>query len=1115
MRGRHRVPGLVVAGVVIASVLTVLSSPAPVLAGAQGSLPSVNPKVVRDGDRWVSVTDGVSLSAPGARACNPSDTTWSDGFAHVPYRVGPAPAQMEDCWSGDAMPDGPAAWADRAAGSVTSPTLAQIGTNWWLAYTAIRAGTGQRCIGLAVSNAPTGPAWIHAGQPLVCPAGGLWAGDPELFYDRQAAAWFLLWRDEANACDQRIRVQRFDPSTGLLTGTPRELLVATTPALGFDEVGGWGLCPGGLRHDIGSPAMVRADSGELWLLFSANDPASANYATGWALCGGGAPTEGTSCVVPNALDPASRYKPMWGARARTAPQPGVDASPVLGFPDLPGFGGLSLAVANPTAAGTQPVHAVSQFRWPAAPNPRLQFSTRLDTTSGVPALFDSAVVQWHGAPGTFGNLPNMSRTVTGQSLSTRAVDGFAWPPGRDGIFNEVTADGTIFVSGNDQNAGFFGQSADDLVVGAYDPRYSSWTNVKVRTSGGSETIAPLPSSQVSPERWGWHPEVWGEHLAGASVGDVQAVDNGNAVLFSTMVGYPFPYYDRPAPAEGVWPTFGIISRGPDNRWQVRSGPGWTNQWTGAQIAATVPRNPAQPTVPSVSERACPPMTGHPAGFTSCRGPNEMALLPASRDVIVALYAGDGGGAGTTGLMSLRITPGAGGRYDVRVTGFYQLPVISNPVTPDPNDHIIMAAKSVEVDPTSTVGDERFVLLSDLFTEDDGNPDTIPFYAGPSTAIEFSYDSRTGAIRPVSAPVLGPDRETPTSGLSGIGVAKYDTDGNLWTFGRRLTIYAKENGQRRITTPQCFDPAVPMERQFFRDTVTGAEIWGRVCQPHYEFDQFTTTNPFVIYQLAEDPATKTMVVQHTFVSADLHAIRRTGTGANMSFTISQVTEPGRRELPKIDGGVLEQRPGVFDRTGRYWFSIDHRPPQRPEVVFPDGPDPGTFPDKIRPGVVPRTPAAHWIASVDVASLFESEAAMLPSTAIEAEHSTTAGTMRTIRADGTAVISPLVRPRPCSVIFGCPGYEVERSASSPGPVDHLLWAPTAGAYRLSYFVNGAAGATISASIDGGAPSATSVATAGAWTTVPGPTVQLRRGTNRLRLSSPAGSGTWALGTISVTR
>jgi hypothetical protein len=213
----------------------------PAFAGALGSLPSTNPTLVFDdrpgstNDRWISLSDSESLldaqsrPRPLATPCDPNDTAaWAKGWANVPYRVGPTPAQLRGCWEGDAMPGGPPGWARNAAGSVTSPTIGRINT-WVLFYTAVRADDGRRCIGAAVSQSPVGPGWIHS-TPLVCPS-GVSAYDPQLYYDRQTNGWYLLWAEDVAPCGSRIRIQALD-GNGALTGTPRTLLTATTPGLG-------------------------------------------------------------------------------------------------------------------------------------------------------------------------------------------------------------------------------------------------------------------------------------------------------------------------------------------------------------------------------------------------------------------------------------------------------------------------------------------------------------------------------------------------------------------------------------------------------------------------------------------------------------------------------------------------------------------------------------------------------------------------------------------------------------------------------------------------------------------------------------------------------------------
>jgi arabinan endo-1,5-alpha-L-arabinosidase len=374
---------------ILAAMVAALLSAAPAAEAVPlGSLRSADPTLVRDGTRWVALSTNESLGAPYAKACDPNDPVWDKGFAYVPVRIGSAPDQLADCWAGDALPSGPGPWATRPWVNLQwAPSLAQINGVWWLFYATQRAGSGQQCIGVAAGDRATGPNWLHPASPLVCPSGGRWAIDPEIFYDRQTQAWYLLWREDPGPCDSFLHVQRFNPGTGLLTGTVRRLMTATTPALGFDEIPGVGSCPGGISHIIENPTMVRADSGELWLFFSANAWDSANYATGWALCGTASPVVGGQCALVNALPGGARNRPIWGSSGRTAVTPG-DPTPYEAFPDLPGLGGMSLATPDPTAAAPQTVYATGHILWGDPSRLRTQVVFRLDTRDVVPHLVE-------------------------------------------------------------------------------------------------------------------------------------------------------------------------------------------------------------------------------------------------------------------------------------------------------------------------------------------------------------------------------------------------------------------------------------------------------------------------------------------------------------------------------------------------------------------------------------------------------------------------------------------------------------------------------------------------------------------------------------------------------
>ena len=1039
---------------------------APAEASPQGSLRAADPTLVRDGDTWVSLSTNESLSAPFAAACNPTDPVWNKGFAFIPYRVGPAPDQLGDCWGGDALPGGPGPWADRPPKVgmwLWAPTMARIGNAWWLFYVARKANSGQQCIGVAAGDRATGPNWLHPAQPLVCPANGWWAIDPEIFYDRQTQAWYLLWDSGP------LNIQRFDPATASLVGPVRALLSESHPDLRFDEFLN---SNGQLEQVIENPTMVRADSGELWLFFSANAWASGNYATGWALCGRAVPTNGGGCALVNSFDPASRYRPWWGWSHRTAPVAGVDARPVNAFPDVPGFGGLSIAVPNPTAAGPQPVYATAHMFWGGSSNLRTQFVFRLDTTGVLPALYEPGVVTIHGRDGSFG-ADLGGTTPSGHLLATRAVPGWGWPAGHNGIFNAVTADGTMFVQGGNTDI------ADDMVAaGVYDPRANEWTTVRAKTSLGFDTVAPFVENGTT-----FH--------GGASAWDVQVVGDGNAVAFTNLFGVPWPpYFDRRRiPAEGVWPSFGIIAK-VNGRWQV------VDQWSAAQLAVSNPDS-------DVDTRACAPYEGMPGGTSICGGPNEMAVFPRSRDLIVALYAGDGRRS-SGGLMALRVTgPNMAGHFAVRIVGFYAYPDVPdiNPPNPVRPGNLGIAIKTVETDPTSPPGDERFSVVADIWhADDDGDPSTVPPGLDPSVTQEFSYNAATGEIRPVSAPfIVGPAG----TGFRGVHGGIYDYQGNMWALSNGVVIYSTVDGRRKLGGPACpFDPSRWNSRpESYTTTSGGRTVWGQTCAPDYEISQSRDVGGGGFFgnflQLAEDPVTRTIVGVDTWDTGNVMAIRHSGTGLAKTFTIGNLVDTGRNLLPRQ--GPPEQRPPAFDRTGRMWVTFHIWPPAPGHTAVID----------------------HWIASVELARLFDPVPVSLPRTVgasatVQAEHTVTTGMQA--RPPGPGGIIPIdatAHMLRCTGACANDGIAGDGYMSADGTAEYTVYVPATGAYRIAYRVRGmAAQSAIQLSV-GSLTNTTAVNTAGAWSTVTGPTVTLGAGVQRLRLSPPTGGGNWYLNWFTLTR
>ncbi|HZM79751.1 MAG TPA: family 43 glycosylhydrolase [Candidatus Limnocylindrales bacterium] len=1002
-----------------ASLLTsMLTAPQPVAAGAaQGSLRAADPTLVQDGDTWVSLSTNESLSVPFANVCDPADPVWSKGFAYLPYRTGPAPDRLGDCYGGDVMPGGPGPWADRppTVGMwLWAPSMAHIGNAWWLFYVARKKNSGQQCIGVAAGDRSTGPSWLHPAQPLLCPPNGSWAIDPEIFYDRQTQAWYLLWDSGA------LNIQRFDPATASLAGPVRALISESHPDVRFDEFG--------TSQVIENPTMVRADSGELWLFFSANAWASNNYATGWALCGRAGPTEGGGCVPINSLDPAgSRYRPWWGYSQRTAPVAGVNAKPLMAFPDLPGLGGMSV----------QGNYATAHIFWGGSSNLRTQATFKLDTSGVAPALYEPDVVTIHGRDGTFGSQLLGASVPSGQSLSTRAVPGWGWPLGHNGIFQTMTDGGALVVQGNQTDI------ADDMVVaGIYETGANQWSTVKAKTSKGFDTVASFIENGKT-------------YHGGAMAWDVQAL--GDRVAFTNMFGVPWPsYLDRKRiPVEGVWPSFGIVAK-VNGRWQV------ARQYSAAQLAVSNPDS-------DVDERACAPYAGLPDATSLCGGLNELALLPRSRDLIVALYAGDGLRT-SGGLMAIRVNA----QNEAKIVGYYAYPEVPDVNPPDPArpGKLGIAIKTVEVDPSSQPGDERFSVVADIWhTDNDGDPATIPPGLDPSVTQEFSYNSATGEIKPTSAPFIA-GLSVDGTRFRGIHGGIYDHQGNMWTYADGMLVYSGG--------PHCpFDlNRWQTSPQSYTTTALGKTVWGQTCAPDYDIGQAKEVGGGGYFgnflQLAEDPVSKAIVGVDTWDTGNVIAIQHAGTGRSKTFTVGQLVDTGRNLLPRQ--GPPEQRPPVFDKTGRMWFAVHIWPPSEGYGQVLD----------------------HWVVSVDVPQLFPPAALGLPR--IQAEQTFFLGTReRSPRPDGVIPIDVEGQ------MLRAPGGGFMRTA---GAVEYRVWAPAAGSYRLEFQVRGTG--TISTTVGSSAYS-TPVDAPTSWRLVTGPTVALTKGVNTIRLS---GSG-WSLDWFTLTK
>ena len=188
------------------------------------------------------------------------------------------PPINEDRFYNDAMPS-PASWgADVNPGSkmpkqVWAPGVERFGDTYVAFYTIrTRISPARYCISFATSSSPEGPFVDRSSGPFVCDADPVGSIDPEPFVDPATGTPHLIWKSEGvvGSTPTRIWSRQLTPSgTGFAAGSTQRELLRTSQ--------GWE------GNVIENPSMVRS-GGQLYLFYSGNEFASADYATGYATC---------------------------------------------------------------------------------------------------------------------------------------------------------------------------------------------------------------------------------------------------------------------------------------------------------------------------------------------------------------------------------------------------------------------------------------------------------------------------------------------------------------------------------------------------------------------------------------------------------------------------------------------------------------------------------------------------------------------------------------------------------------------------------------------------------------------------------------------------------------
>ena len=681
---------------------------------------------------------------------------------------------------------------------------------------------------------------------------------------------------------------------------------------------------------------------------------------------------------------------------------------------------------------------------------------------GRPATPDGTVAVY-GQGGTFGvgqrDLPS------GQSMAYRLVPGWAAPPGVMASETVVADDGTVIWGSRSLNNNIDLPTSSELVLGTYQPAANRNVVERVRTSTGRTEVRDPHGRPAAP-----------------SITGLQK--HGRSVVFTASSGI----FQQDLATTGAWPVLGVMTI-VDGRWRV------TSQWTGRQLREAGG---------SAGAAACPARAADTAE-SDCRQFADLAVLPRSGHVIATQQYGTGPDVGPQppqvppGPTAWRGgTPGGNGGFAaIRLDGptptvaaQYTYPEARIPGILD-GAALRVIPESVSADPTSVPGDERFVVTF--------NVAPTGLYI-PRFLQEFSYDSATGAVRPVSAPFIPGDH---SSGFGepflGFAATLYDRNGNLWAgradapigvAGGKLAVYTKD-GRRRCAATAGSN--VSAEK--------GMVAFGRACAPDFNLRPATST--LTSHGFVEDPATGAIVSLHW--GGHIQAYLPTGTGAAMTFEVSNALDLGRKLMTQREDDVPVGWVGGFDATGRLWMTGS----------------------SLRGGGNDAR-IDHYLYSIGVGDLFDPapvDLATTPghSTTVQAERTTTIAT-RTARVGQSVEVMSVAATGPCNDLFSVDACGVDsvrgdgyvlRDDSGYGvldgtAIDYRVRVAVAGTYRLSFRTSTFRGHPASISLTvAGQTVVTPVDTDGAWLTIAATkTVTLPAGAHTVRLSSPPKGGGWFL-------
>lgn len=369
----------------------------------------------------------------------------------------------------------------------------------------------------------------------------------------------------------------------------------------------------------------------------------------------------------------------------------------------------------------------------------------------------TAAVEMYGAPGTFAGMAAATVTASGHSFIARPTGPWRFGAGEALFYTAALPDGQIALSTAPLTSNELQPTYDHAELNVFDPARGLFYRVTVPTSAGA-TVALNP----------------GTHVGGtdAGGGDLVIHPASGRVMF-TCGGY---YFGWNIPAVGLYPGIGQLARGGDGNWAYDG----ADSKTGDQIEAS---NPTAFSVINSAQTA-----GNGASYWGLRGIAQMDVFPASRNVIVGHYFN--GNGHNSGCVSVVDSSG-------NLLCAYQIPDMNRQ---DGATSMIVSPREIKCDPSSATGDERFVIVYDVF----GNSNAQPV---PSHAIqEFSYNAGTQTVTPKSVPCIsGIDDAMPqycffsATGTLYVANGGQNTGGNNSLFARNMDVYLKKTGERDLVT----------------------------------------------------------------------------------------------------------------------------------------------------------------------------------------------------------------------------------------------------------------------------------------------------------------------------